>query len=382
MIKRAIIEGYRGINFADVRLSELNLLAGMNGSGKSALLGALDLARRAAESVSFPSLMGAIDREGLRHFDLSGDMPIRIRLESDDGRAFELEIKGQGGDNRRIGVQCEGPGGSRGFGDLPSGDWLRLAPDMVSDVLLACGEEFAMAIRGLRIYSFSELNPVANASHLSDCDYLSADGRNIAAWLYMLRAEELQSYHWIKMMIERRFPFIREIVLEPDDNRGIEFRWIEERSTRLLGGGALSGGVGAYIALCALLRAPSHKMPALTLIDCPETGLDPVGLSDVAELASMAADRGSATLTATRSARFVDEFDAGDLLIAYRIAGGCKYARLDPERVAAHLEHDSLGGLWERNVLGGRGGGAFLENLSADRAAAIDEANAKTFGYV
>ena len=383
MIKRVIIEGYRGVKFADVRLSGLDLLAGMNGSGKSALLGALDLARRAAESVRWPSLMGAIDSDGLRHFDLSGDMPVGIRLESGDGRAFELEIKGYGGDNRRVGIKCEGPGGSRGFSDLPTRDWFRLAPDKVADALGGCGEEFAAAIRGLRVYSFGGLNPLANVSDVYDCVHLHADGRNIAAWLYMLRAEEPQSYHWIERMIKMRFPFIREIVLGlEEDGRGIRFQWIEERSARLLDGGLLSGGAGAYIALCALLRAPSRLMPPLTLIDCPETGLDPDGLVDVAELASLAASRGSATLMATRSARLVDEFDGGDLLIAYRIAGGCKYARLDPERLRAHLEDESLGSLWERNVLGGRGGSTFLENLSGDRAAIIDEANAKTFGYV
>lgn len=390
MINKVIVEGFRGITFGEARFEDLNVLIGASGSGKSALLGALDLARRAAEGdSSLVSLfnMDIADGSHMRHMDFAGDDPIRIRLEGDGGRAFDVDLYGYGNLNSRIAIRCQGSGGELGF-ETDVSRWIGgHARSRLADALGVCGDEFTAAIKGLRVYSFSDATPLGawaplrHTAALHDNRYLRPDGKNLAAWLYLLRAKDGGEYKWIEKRIKGRFPFIREIVLEPDEGEFIRLRWRDERSGRILDGAFLPGGAGAYIALCALLGAPAYRAPAVTLIDAVEAGLDARQLIEIAELAERTADDRRVVL-ATRSSRMIDLFEARDVLLAYRIGGGCKFARLDPVRVAPYLERDSLGGLWERNMLGGFGGSAFEEKMASDKAAAMHDGLRMTHGYI
>ena len=72
-------------------------------------------------------------------------------------------------------------------------------------------------------------------------------------------------------------------------------------------------------------------------------------------------------ILATQSARFLDQFDPDDVVVADRVKGATEFSRLDADKLEVWLEDYSLGELWEMNDIGGRPTGTWREGFAVTR---------------
>jgi predicted ATPase len=140
------------------------------------------------------------------------------------------------------------------------------------------------------------------------------------------------------------------LLLKPDD---IKLEWRHKRSDQYFDASSLSDGTLRFIALATLFLQPQEYRPSLILVDEPELGLHPYALGLLASLIRQASVSTQA-IVSTQSSLLLDHFDPEDVLVADRVDGGTRLARLDSERLKKWLEDYSLGQLWEKNELGGR----------------------------
>lgn len=383
MLTKVKIRGFRGVRSAEVELEKINLTLGVSGMGKSHLLYALDFLRLAANAdPAFAGRLGRDIDEGLclRHWDFKGDERIAIDVEGRGGNALGLEILNYGKDSCVASVSARGPRGDLcvnvSMNDLLFGQgkaWLKCA-------LALCDTAFIDALRGMRVYDFAGTMPFRHTAKLHHNRYLAADGSNLAAWLYLMRERYPDEWRWFMQRIKMRYGFIKRFVLVPNETDFIRVRWEDVRTGKIVDGARLPRGAGVYIALCALLCAPERMAPRVILLDCPEAELDARQAVEIAELIGFVGNERQIIAT-SRGGRFADIFEARDVIIAYRAAGGSEYARLDPARHAISLEDRGVGELFEMNHLGGIHAPEWQEGLSVDRAREMYDAHAMTFGY-
>ncbi len=137
-------------------------------------------------------------------------------------------------------------------------------------------------------------------------------------------------------------------VLNPDV---IQLAWRHRDHDALFTASSLSDGTLRFICLATLLLQPD--LPSLIVIDEPELGLHPFAISQLAALIRAASTK-SQILLATQSVTLLDQFDAGDVIVAERNNGESTFRRLDEAALSEWKQEYSLGELWLKNVLGGR----------------------------
>jgi predicted ATPase len=190
---------------------------------------------------------------------------------------------------------------------------------------------------------------------VDDNRFFRADGANLPAFLYFLREKHQAEYSLIVRTVQRVAPFFDDFRLEPlrlkpDD---IKLEWRHKRSDQYFDASSLSDGTLRFIALATLFLQPELYRPSVILVDEPELGLHPYALGLLASLIRQASVT-TQVIVSTQSSTLLDHFDPEDVLVADRVDGGTKLARLEPERLKKWLEDYSLGQLWEKNELGGR----------------------------
>ena len=115
----------------------------------------------------------------------------------------------------------------------------------------------------------------------------------------------------------------------------------------------MSDGTLRFIALAAVLLQPQRLKPSVILLDEPELGLHPYAITLLAAMVKQAAVD-SQVILATQSPTLLDHFEPEDVIVANRVDGQAIFERLEARKLAVWLEDYSLGGLWEKNEIGGR----------------------------
>lgn len=159
----------------------------------------------------------------------------------------------------------------------------------------------------------------------------------------------------IRTTVRQVAPFIDDFVLEPFalNPDTIRLEWRHRDSDQHFDVSALSDGSLRFIALATLLLQPEELRPSVILIDEPELGLHPYGLTLLASMIKQASQK-TQVIASTQSSVLLDHFEPEDVLVAERVNGGTTLRRLEREPLDAWLEDYSLGQLWEKNELGGR----------------------------
>ena len=174
----------------------------------------------------------------------------------------------------------------------------------------------------------------------------------------MKQQEEGEKYYQrILRYIRMALPQFQDFVLEPSprNENYILLNWLENGSEYLFGPHQISDGSLRFMALATLLLQPPKTLPNVIILDEPELGLHPAAVSLLTGMIK-AASLHSQILLATQSTRFIDDFEASDIVIVERNeARRCStYRKLDESKLSEWLERYSISELWEKNVIGGR----------------------------
>ena len=223
------------------------------------------------------------------------------------------------------------------------------------------GEQTPQAIRGMlrrfAVYQFhntSFTSRMRQGWDVTEGRHLKEDGGNLGAFLHRLRAEDGLAPYYARIVetIRLGLPFFADFELEPEGGQ-VLLRWREHGSDHVFAAHQASDGMLRYMALVALLLQPVHMLPELLILDEPELGLHPQTITTVAGLVK-SVSTSKQVLLATQSVTLVNQFEAGDVVVGERCDRESWFRRLDEEQLRDWLERYSLGGLWEKNVLGGR----------------------------
>jgi len=373
---RLVVEGFRSIRHLELDLtSDVTVLIGANGSGKSNLVSALELVSRIWDG-SFHEYLkqrGGVGNLLFENYEETAEH-IFVELlsefdEQDHRNGYRVEITA-------IPIQVFN---SEVVAELhewllfqAGREWQRpydedLGRSLQSNVRHIVETEtiekrlrnFATYVRpileGCRVFHFDDVSsnaPVKSRPRVSDNLSLHSDAANIAAYLYRVKTEYPEHYLRIVSAVRHVTPFFDDFVLLPDTSDFIELRWRQRGLDRVFTAHEASDGTLRFICLATLLLGPD--LPATVVLDEPELGLHPAAISLLAEMVRVAGRNGHKVILATQSVPLVSHFELGEIVVLNRVNGATEAVRPDEEFLATFLDDYSTGNLWEMGLLDGQ----------------------------
>lgn len=361
-LKQISIQGYKSIkNLEKFELTNLNILLGANGAGKSNFISVFKLLAKIYEQelqtyvpvnggadtllyygrkkTSQLSMEFCFDNNGY-HFTLIPTLDNRLIFEKEVLLFTGNYIAWDGGP-RIPSSSVIGQGRSEAF--------LKESHDKYARYIKP-------AIESWRIYHFHDTSDTALVKQIHAANEnlrLKPDAANLAAFLLRLKHKFPGNYQQIVNTIRLVTPFFNDFVnREEDDNIQLEWREIGNPDTPFKAH-VLSDGTLRFICLATLLLQPFSLMPDTVLIDEPELGLHPYALAILASLIKRAAEQ-KQLIISTQSVELINYFSANDIIVVDRVDDASTFKRLDEEQLKDWLEDYTLGDLWKQNIIGGR----------------------------
>ncbi|WP_460769092.1 AAA family ATPase [Mariniluteicoccus flavus] len=359
------VRGFRSIRDLELPLtSEVTLLVGANGSGKSNLIAALEILGRIVD--------GTLQAEILRGGGLAAQLHRGVRGE--DADTIILDVWGETQETFtgpiRNGYRVALTSASDDTALLDETTLMHqldkyphpydrpLGLGRESRLKAAAGEHPANqyvldVLSDCRVFHFDDTSadaPPLRRAALADDVTLHGDARNLAAVLLSMRTQQPVRYQRVVRSIRAVAPFFDDFVLEPH-GESVLLRWREKGMDVTFPGSALSSGSLRFICLATLLQQPNA--PATIVLDEPELGLHPFAIHQLADLLHEAA-QGRRIVAATQSVTLLGQFSVDEVAIVARDLGATTVRRPESAELGAWLEDYSLGELWEMNLLGGR----------------------------
>jgi predicted ATPase len=372
-ITQLMIGGMRCIDHVDLDLGALTVLIGENGAGKSTIVEACELLRKAAtESPFAQKLYQPHDGTRLVRSGASS-LLLGARIEgAGPALIYEIQVLRDGAyltisrelvmDNkgnhlllRHDGsVSCFGSDGAQILKDtsIESGEaalsrarFLN-APDVerVQRAIAAIEVHVPLDLR--RSWAVPSSGSTARSSNLArPVDRLDPGGGNLVNVYAKLRNQT----NWRETLGRIRLVLgdVDDVLIQPDPSGGtlgLEVRWVGGSEVPLSG---LSDGQVAVLALVAIQQLQRKAPPSIIVIDEPEAHLHP---GVIRRIAAGLAETGDdwPVMVATQSDAFLDAVtDRDDALVHCRLDSQrrTQLARLDREQVQAWL--DDFRGLGE-----------------------------------
>jgi len=347
------IQGFKSIADTDIELSDLNVVIGANGSGKSNFIGVFRLLDRVLSRNLQLYVAGEPDR--LLHHGRKVTPSFRLDFEfeknaygfklnaTNDVLIFEEEYVSYNGEQPSREAIASGRKES-GLEDAVESDSGRIPQHVFPKV------------RNLVVYHFhdtSDSSPTKQLVDVQDNRFFRPDAANLAAYLYWLQQKHPVSYRHIEEHVRLVAPFFECFVLAPSrlNENKIKLEWRQRGSEAYFDAYSFSDGTLRFICLATLLLQPD--LPDLILLDEPELGLHPFAIHILAEMLESAARRTQIVL-ATQSVTLLNHFEAKDVIVAENNGTATSLSRLDLTQLTDWVDEYSLGELWEKNVLGGR----------------------------
>lgn len=361
-LRELAIKGLTSI--ADLTLelpTEVTLLVGANGAGKSNLVAALELLGR------------IVDRQLQSYLARQGGFGSLLHRPADQGltpTAIELTVWESWKDNLSNGYQAIVSAAAEDEGVVsehiyfhdrkypkPYDSFLGTSRESTLRQTVDNGDHRAWyalrVVSGCRVFHFDDVSadaPVKQTADTADNVSLHPDARNLAPVLLRLREEDSQRYAAIVRSVQSVAPFFSDFALIPE-RHGIRLRWSERGVDGVFSADRLSDGTLRFICLATLLLQP--QPPHTIVLDEPELGLHPFAIHQLAELMRSAA-AGRRLVAATQSVTLLSHFDISEVAVLDRDAAGTHVTRHDAAAFEQWLGEYSLGEMWEKNLLGGR----------------------------
>ena len=315
MITKIKIEGFKSFKSIELELSNINILIGENGTGKSNFISFFEL----LNVILLQKIVIQTGADKLLYF----------------GRKTTEEIYGK---------VCFENKNSHYFNLIP----------IREDDLYFINDKYPindlMGIVKYRFNDTSDAAPLRQKCEIEDNQFLHPDGSNLPAFLYYIQEKHPKTFWWIEKTIQSIAPYIDKLLLAPHkDDKEIELRWRAKFQNEMeFSVHDLSDGTLRFIALTTALKQPDP--PSVIVIDEPELGLHPNAITQLAALIRVVSKQ-TQVIIATQSVNFVDHFEPKDIITADWQDKQTKLKRLEPEGLEKWLEDFSLGELWERDII-------------------------------
>lgn len=352
------IKNYKSIKELDnFKLSNLNILIGANGAGKSNFISFFKMLNRMIESKLQEYIKDQGGADNILYFGSKVSSEISARIDftnntyrfilkpnENDTLYFSEEATPYVGENI-IGRATYETQLFNSRGSKVRGSHYRGVSDHVID-----------ALESWRVYHFHDTSSTAGVKkycELGSYRKLAPDASNLAAFLYLLKQKYENSFFMIEETIKLIAPYFDRFILEPDalNEERIRLEWREIGSDKTFNANHLSDGTLRMICLTTLLLQPNA--PDTVIIDEPELGLHPYAISVLASLMkSFAVDK--QLIVSTQSVTLINHFEAQDIIVTDKEDGASVLRHLEAHELDDWKEDYSLGEIWEKNIIGGR----------------------------
>ncbi|MDQ5929340.1 MAG: hypothetical protein QG594_1119 [Bacteroidota bacterium] len=359
MIDYLEIKGYKSIKNLKLELKPINILIGSNGVGKS-------------NFISFFKLINAIFNERLQKFILeeNADSLLYFGRKKTDFLYGKLIFDNQKGNNNGyyFNLAQTKEGGlffekeASGYNVLRDNNTLNYYNQYnLQESNIQKSEnyrnlylgKYLKNIQAFHFHDTSASSYLRRSCDINDNLYLKQDGRNLAAFLYLLKIKHSKIFNRIEKTIQLVAPYIDKFILEPSklNDHEVSLRWIDKGDSESnFSAYQLSDGTLRFIALATLLLQPTP--PSVIIIDEPELGLHPFAINILCGMIQVASSKAQ-IIVATQSPGLISNFKPEDIVVIDRSIkeNQTVFNRLNSDDLNVWLEEFSLGDLWERNIL-------------------------------
>lgn len=371
-LRRIRIEGFRSIASAEIAFSDLDVLIGANGAGKSNLIAFLRMVGSMLSSDGGLALF--VGRAGgasaLLHDGPKVTRVIRaeIAIETAAGlNEYVFSLEAAAGDalifaEERIRFSRHGLGEGQSWLDFGAGHRTPGLIHLSDDQGKETQRTVFHLLRGLSVFQFHDTSPEAPLKRkwrVGDGRYLRGDGGNLAAFLFRMRETAPLHHRRIVKTVQLVAPFFDDFAIEDDQGYAL-LQWREVGSDVVFGPGQISDGLLRAVALIALLLQPPATLPSILVVDEPELGLHPAGLQMVIGLLKAAA-LARQCIVATQSPEILRALAPENIVVVDRPGRSSSFRRLNPIALDRWLDDYGLDDLWDMNLLGGRPGSLAAE---------------------
>ncbi len=357
-LKTIKVTGYKSIKQQSISISDLNVLIGQNGAGKSNFISLFEFLKDIIETRLQFVVQKAGGADQLLFYGSKETNRLEFELDfapnlyqitlapTDNDSLFIVEEKC--GYWRNTGPKTQIPYWSVSTRAKEESNLSIISRDRV--------QEYAYEVlRDWRVYHFHDTSDSAGMKKygsLADNLFLFDDASNLAAFLYRMKESRKNFYERIIKTIQIVIPFFKDFVLRintlnPDT---IKLEWQDKFSDKVFSASSLSDGSLRFICLATLLLQPD--MPKVIILDEPELGLHPTAISVLAGLLKNASTR-SQVIISTQSVNLVNEFEPDNVIVVDREEGSSVFKTLDASKLEEWLNNYSLGDIWEKNIIGG-----------------------------
>lgn len=338
----------KGIN---ITLSDINVLLGANGSGKSNFISFIRMLCAMREG-KLQDYLIMNDVEELFHYGPKQTQKIETSFVlSDDmtDKFFNIELTYSIKKllvSREVMKLCDKKG--------------RIISIEENETL---SDESSLLIEHLntniRVFDFNDVriaNHLRTACSMRATGTLQSDSSNFTVFLWYLKNTKTDYYSRIISYIKEILPQFEDFCINPDSSGDFILKWKDntgsenKRSLNQLSDSSLR-----FAILACLLLQPKEDIPEIIVLDNPETGLHPVAVRQMAEMVKEAS-RYTQIIIATQSPLLLDELKPTQIIIVERDCDSASSIMklLDEKALDIWLKSYTLSELWEKNVLGGR----------------------------
>jgi len=349
------VKGYKSIKSLDLNMKAVNILIGANGAGKSNFISLFTFLNQLSQG----RLITYVEQQGFANtfFHFGAKQTSRLSLKLALGNnGYQVVFVHSANDDSLIFEEesCTLTGSSWAIkGKLGESGLLSMAKANRSP------EDIQKYLKDCRVYHFHDTSASAGfkqANELSASDYLYPEAKNLAPFLYRLRADYPQTYQEIISSIQTVAPFFHDFYLEPRGSVGKEkilLKWLHRDHDDIFSANQLSDGTARFICLTTLFLQPQELRSNTIILDEPELGLHPASLEVLAEMIKSAAKENQ-VICATQSVSFANLFASEEFIVVDQEQGVSTFRRLDKSSLDHWLTDYGMGEIWNKNLIGGR----------------------------
>lgn len=349
------IKNYKSIKeIENLKLTNLNILIGSNGAGKSNFISFFKMLNMIIEK-KLREYSKTIGADNLLHFGIKTSSEIFGQVDFGINKySFKLKSKD---DDSLFFITEKTHYLSPKYGGETVGT---IGQSNDETKLFECStvcEYVRNALLSWRVYHFHDTSSTAKVK--GSCTISSSvnkqllpNAENLSAFLYYLKLKFPDSFFMIEETIKLIAPYFDRFILEPDifDEDKIRLEWQEVGNEKLFTAHHLSDGTLRMICLITLLLQPNA--PDTIIIDEPELGLHPYAITVLASLMkSFATDK--QLIVSTQSVTLINHFTPKDIIVTDKENGASNFRRLEVDELQDWIEDYSLGEIWEKNIIGG-----------------------------